>query len=160
LERGLKELEAESTAYVICAALGMDTSDYSFGYVAGWAGGAPEAIQGIKASAGRIQRAATAVLKTFEVKVPVVEVTNDVSIEMVTERSNDVDTALIAGERHTEDPVGLELEEVANGSNGSSQVILVDPPSREATVSNYRPQSAAELDVLECPVDMRRGVDV
>ncbi|NNN10175.1 MAG: ImmA/IrrE family metallo-endopeptidase, partial [Acidimicrobiaceae bacterium] len=33
LTRGLKELEAESAAYVICTALGMDTSDYSFGYV-------------------------------------------------------------------------------------------------------------------------------
>jgi O-methyltransferase involved in polyketide biosynthesis len=37
--RVLAELEAESTAYVICQALGLDTSDYSFGYVAGWAGG-------------------------------------------------------------------------------------------------------------------------
>ena len=31
--RRLAELEAESTAYVICQALGLDTSDYSFGYV-------------------------------------------------------------------------------------------------------------------------------
>ncbi len=45
----------------------MDTSDYSFGYVVGWVGGAPEALAGIKASTGRIQKAATAVLKTFEV---------------------------------------------------------------------------------------------
>jgi hypothetical protein len=37
--RALAELKAESTAYVICQALGLDTSDYSFGYVAGWAGG-------------------------------------------------------------------------------------------------------------------------
>ena len=99
MARGLKELEAESTAYVICTALGMDTSDYSFGYVAGWAGGAPEALQGIKASTGRIQKAATAVLKTFEVEEPVVEVANDVSIEMAVERSVDVDIMLRTGER-------------------------------------------------------------
>ena len=68
LTRGLRELEAESAAYVICAALGMDTSDYSFGYVAGWAGGGPEAVKGITASASRIQRAASAVLKSFEVE--------------------------------------------------------------------------------------------
>jgi len=81
LTRGLKELEAESTAYVICTALGMDTSDYSFGYVAGWASGAAEAIQGIKESAGRIQKAAAAVLKVFDVEMPVVEVTDDTVVE-------------------------------------------------------------------------------
>ncbi len=31
-----KEVEAESIAYVVCNHFGLDTSDYSFGYVAGW----------------------------------------------------------------------------------------------------------------------------
>lgn len=35
--RGLCEVEAESTAYVVAALLGLDTSDYSIGYVATWA---------------------------------------------------------------------------------------------------------------------------
>lgn len=34
--RGQKEVEAESVAYVVCRHLGLDTSEYSFGYVAGW----------------------------------------------------------------------------------------------------------------------------
>ena len=34
--RGIRETEAESTAYVVAALLGLDTSDYSIGYVAGW----------------------------------------------------------------------------------------------------------------------------
>jgi antirestriction protein ArdC len=69
--RALAELEAESTAYVICQALGLDTSDYSFGYVATWAGGGDQAIAGIKASCERIQKAAATVLKTFEVELGV-----------------------------------------------------------------------------------------
>ncbi len=52
------ELEAESTAYVVCAQLGLDTAGYSFGYVATWAGGGGAAIAAIKASCDRIQRAA------------------------------------------------------------------------------------------------------
>ena len=28
--------EAESVAFTVCSALGIDTSDYSFGYIAGW----------------------------------------------------------------------------------------------------------------------------
>jgi len=161
LERGLKELEAESTAYVICTALGMDTSDYSFGYVAGWAGGAPEAVQGIKASTGRIQKAATAVLKIFEVEEPAVEATNDVSIEVAVERSIDVDTTLLAGERRTEDLVELErIQEFADAPDERSQVLSVDLPLRDAPTSNYQPLSAAQLDVLDCPADMWRELGV
>lgn len=37
--RHVKEVQAESVAFVVCNALGLDTSGYSFGYVAGWAEG-------------------------------------------------------------------------------------------------------------------------
>jgi antirestriction protein ArdC len=64
--RALAELEAESTAYVVCQSLGLDSSDYSFGYVATWAGGGEQAIVGIKASCERIQRTAATILRAFE----------------------------------------------------------------------------------------------
>lgn len=35
-EREAKEVQAESVAFVVCNMLGIDTSDYSFGYVAVW----------------------------------------------------------------------------------------------------------------------------
>jgi hypothetical protein len=66
-DRALAELEAESTAYVVCQSLGLDTSDYSFGYVAMWTGGGDEAITGIKASCERIQKTAATLLRSFEV---------------------------------------------------------------------------------------------
>lgn len=65
-DRALAELEAESVAFVVCQSLGLDTSDYSFGYVANWAGGGDEAIAGIKASCERIQKTAATVLRPFE----------------------------------------------------------------------------------------------
>ena len=64
--RALAELEAESTAYVVCQALGIDSGDYSFGYVATWAGGGDQAIAGIKASCERIQKSAATILRVFE----------------------------------------------------------------------------------------------
>jgi antirestriction protein ArdC len=64
--RPVAELEAESAAYVVCQSLGVDTSDYSFGYVASWAGGGDRAIAGIRASCERIQRAAATILCAFE----------------------------------------------------------------------------------------------
>lgn len=38
-DRRTKEVEAESIAYTVCSALGLDTCDYSFGYVAEWSKG-------------------------------------------------------------------------------------------------------------------------
>jgi antirestriction protein ArdC len=64
--RALAELEAESTAYVVCQTLGIDSSDYSFGYVATWAGGGEQAIAGIKASCEHIQKSAATILRAFE----------------------------------------------------------------------------------------------
>ena len=34
-----REVQAESVAYAVCQHYGLDTSDYSFGYVAGWSSG-------------------------------------------------------------------------------------------------------------------------
>jgi len=64
--RALAELEAESTAYVVCQGLGIDSGDYSFGYVATWAGDGDLAVAGIKASCERIQKSAGAILQYFE----------------------------------------------------------------------------------------------
>ena len=37
-DRNMREIEAESTAYIVASCLGLDTSDYSFEYIASWAG--------------------------------------------------------------------------------------------------------------------------
>lgn len=64
--RPVAELEAESVAYAVCHALGIDTGDYSFGYVATWAGGGAEAVSAIKAAGARIQRTANDILNRLD----------------------------------------------------------------------------------------------
>jgi len=66
-DRELAELEAESGAYVICQALGIDSGDYSFGYVTLWAGGSTQAIAKIRTSAERIQKTAATILTELDV---------------------------------------------------------------------------------------------
>lgn len=39
INRGKYEVEAESAAYMVCKHFGLDTSDYSFGYISSWANG-------------------------------------------------------------------------------------------------------------------------
>jgi antirestriction protein ArdC len=56
-KREIAELEAESVAYIVCQNVGLDSSAYSFGYVATWVGGGAEAIKAITDSGQRIVRA-------------------------------------------------------------------------------------------------------
>lgn len=57
ITRSGKEVEAESVAYVVCQHYGINTSDYSFSYVAGWSEGkeTPE----LKASLDKIRQTAS-----------------------------------------------------------------------------------------------------
>jgi antirestriction protein ArdC len=65
-DRGRAELEAESVAYVVCQELQIDSSSYSFGYVASWAGDTKVAIDAVRASSDRIQTTATRLLAACE----------------------------------------------------------------------------------------------
>jgi antirestriction protein ArdC len=56
--REIAELEAESVAFLVCDGLDINSSTYTFGYVATWAGGGKKAVEAITASGQRIVRAA------------------------------------------------------------------------------------------------------
>jgi antirestriction protein ArdC len=64
ISRRQAELEAESVAFSVCSALGLDTSSYSFGYLASWA--EEDAMAMLKDSAARIQKTADAILSAVE----------------------------------------------------------------------------------------------
>ena len=62
--RETKEVEAESVAYVVCQYFGLDTSGYSFGYIAGWSSGkgTPE----LKASLENIRNTSNEIISNVE----------------------------------------------------------------------------------------------
>ncbi len=60
LARKVQEVEAESVAFVVAAAHGMDTSGYSFPYVAAWAGS--DHIDVVSATQRRVAQAAQALI--------------------------------------------------------------------------------------------------
>ena len=64
LTRNAKEVEAESVAYTVAQHFGIETSDYSFAYIAGWSAGkdTPE----LKASLDRIRKAADEMITTID----------------------------------------------------------------------------------------------
>lgn len=60
--RALAELEAESVAYMVCAEFGLDSGQYSFGYLSLWAEDGGAAVEAIAASGRRIRAAAAAII--------------------------------------------------------------------------------------------------
>jgi hypothetical protein len=60
LPRPLKEVEAESVAFIVAATHGMRTDDYSFPYIATWAGG--EGPKAVVAAQSRVAQAASAII--------------------------------------------------------------------------------------------------
>ena len=65
--RSAKEQEAESVAYTVAAHFGLDTSEYSFGYIAGWAAG--KDTKELKESLGKIRHASAAIIDKVEEKL-------------------------------------------------------------------------------------------
>ncbi|MGH2351182.1 MAG: DNA primase [Chloroflexota bacterium] len=61
--RGIVEVEAESVAYMVCAALGVDSAGYSLPYVASWSGGD---LEKVAATADRVIRCARRLLNDLE----------------------------------------------------------------------------------------------
>jgi antirestriction protein ArdC len=59
-----REVEAESVAYTVCQHFGLDTSDYSFGYVAGWSSG--KELPELKTSLETIQKTAKELITEIE----------------------------------------------------------------------------------------------
>lgn len=75
ISRNGKEVEAESVAYVVCQHYGINTSDYSFSYVAGWSEGkeTPE----LKASLDKIRQTASEFIYQIDQKMEVLMADKD-----------------------------------------------------------------------------------
>lgn len=105
ISRGGKEVEAESVAYTVCQHYGIDTSDYSFAYIAGWSQGkeTPE----LKASLNTIRRAASGIINDIDGHMKVLLQEKE---QENTQDSKQVEAAYQIGNHY------LEIHEASDGS--------------------------------------------
>lgn len=61
------EVSAESVAFVVCSYLGLDTSDYSFGYVGGWSAG--KELKELQQKMEVIRKAANTIISGIEAEI-------------------------------------------------------------------------------------------
>ena len=64
MDRSTKEVEAESVAFVVCQHIGLDTSDYSFDYLANWS--SDEQMKELKAALPLIQKTSNEIIEKLD----------------------------------------------------------------------------------------------
>lgn len=82
-DRNTKEVEAESIAYTVCQHFGVDTSDYSFGYIVGWSSGRD--TKELRASMDTIRRTASELITGIEEQLQELQRNREVSQEQTKE---------------------------------------------------------------------------
>lgn len=87
-DRATKEVEAESVAFIVCQHFGLDTSDYSFGYLAGWSSG--KGLPELKASLQTIQRTSNDLINRLD--------------QLVLKYTNNLDISQSIAEEHKKIP--------------------------------------------------------
>ena len=78
-DRNTKEVEAESVAYTVCQHFGIDTSDYSFGYIAGWSNG--KEMKELKSSLDTIRKTASELITGIEGALQELQINRDIEQE-------------------------------------------------------------------------------
>ena len=68
-DRHTKEVEAESVAYTVCQRYGIETSDYSFGHIAGWS--SDKDTKELKGSLETIRSTAAEMIESIDAKLKV-----------------------------------------------------------------------------------------
>ena len=89
-----KEVEAESVAYTVCQHYGIDTSDYSFGYIVGWSSG--KKLEELKSSMNIIRTTASEIIKGIDKEISLMQ-----KKEMTTQLAMEIDS-LVADVTHEE----------------------------------------------------------
>ena len=78
-DRRTKEVEAESVAYTVCQRYGIETSDYSFGYIAGWS--SDKETKELKGSLETIRKSAAEMIEGIDEKLKVLLAEKEAEVE-------------------------------------------------------------------------------
>lgn len=76
---GTKEVQAESVAYVVCQHFGIETSEYSFGYIAGWS--SDKNMKELKESMNTIRKTANQLITQIEEQLLIMRMKKEVIVK-------------------------------------------------------------------------------
>ena len=152
-----REIEAESIAYCVCQNYGLDTSEYSFGYIASWS--SDKELPELKDSLNIIRKETNAIISQVDVKLSEIQKEKDLALaarvdkameenrqklQEAAEHEEIVHEILTEIKRQDPDFTGKALGEIENELRMKSTVEL-----RETDFTHYFPKKAAELATAE-----------
>ncbi len=157
-DRNTKEVEAESVAFTVCQHFGIDTSEYSFGYIAGWSSGRD--MKELKNSLDTIRRIASELITGIEGALQELQLNR----EMEQEQSKE-SILLIHNEKFTEYSLvsvrGMDREELMSALSSMSEEdklnILSYLESKGAWTTELGNEQTEEVE--EYHLDVRYNVD-
>ena len=144
--RNQKATEAESVAYVVCQHFGIDTADYSFGYLAGWSG--DKEVPELKASLDTIRRTASGMITKIEEKLQ--------GLEDARQEQKNIDQFM---EAHGDELPFVEPEADQNAQSVQNEkIVKIEPPvekeklearSKSVTISREQKEPEKKASVKE-----------
>ena len=145
-DRHTKEVEAESVAYTVCQRYGIETSDYSFGYIAGWSSG--KETKELKSSLDTIRKTAAEMIEGIDAKLKVLLAEKAQSAEMEVEAP----VKEVAPEEKSEVPI---YRETANYAYEAGEM----EPYRASLAANVECRRAIEAAISSNYGDNRLDAD-
>ena len=150
--------EAESIAYTVCQHFGIDTSDYSFGYIAGWSSGRD--TKELRSSMDTIRRTASELITGIEEQLQELQRNREVSQEQTKEsilliQNTDLSEFSLLDVYGMDRPELMQaLSEMTDDDKLSIQAYL---ESRGAWTTEIGNQDSREYG--ECNLDVRYNTD-
>ena len=157
-DRNTKEVEAESVAFTVCQHFGIDTSEYSFGYIAGWSSGRD--MKELKNSLDTIRRTASELITGIEGALQELQLNR----EMEQEQSKE-SILLIHNENFTEYSLvsvrGMDREELMSAFSSMSEEDKLNIPSYLESKGAWTTELGNEQteEVEEYHLDVRYNMD-
>lgn len=84
--RETKEVQAESVAFTVCNYYGIDTSDYSFGYIGGWSSG--KDLKELKASLETIRQTAQKIINGIDNNLDAIRLSRQMDLSISAQKDN------------------------------------------------------------------------
>lgn len=86
LDKNTKEVQAESVAFTVCNYYGIDTSDYSFGYIGGWSSG--KDLKELKASLETIRQTAQKIINGIDNNLDAIRLSRQMDLSISAQKDN------------------------------------------------------------------------
>ncbi len=136
---GTKEVEAESVAYTVCSAFGIDTSEYTFPYVTAWAAKVDDSV--LRDSMDRIRETSSELIHSLSGNI--MEIRKEAEISEISDKIAEI-MMLSGNTLQSENVLRIKASELLEAGNVAPLLTEL----RAITDSENKEESKGEIEAL------------